>query len=266
LIIFRVDYSSEIGYGHLKRSLVYAKQFRDVVYVSKAKENLTPYKFYSIQNENEFFEIVKKLKSQEVIVDNYNFTINYQKEFKKLFPNIKLSIFDDTYEECFCDEIINHNLGVNKYRYKNPEIVKIIPPLVDERFKKLKKSRSKKDGIFVSFGGTDSTGIGFKVLKILKDKRINFYTTNANKNLKKLKRFVRIHKNIKLHIDEDVAVGMAKSKFAIITPSVISYETLYLNLSFIAIQTADNQKEVAKYLQKKRIKVIDVKRVYKIKL
>jgi UDP-2,4-diacetamido-2,4,6-trideoxy-beta-L-altropyranose hydrolase len=264
--IFRVDYSSEIGFGHLKRSLVYAKNFENVIYISKAKENLTSYKFYHIENEEEFFEIVKKLTPKEVIVDNYNFTIEYQKKFKKLFPNIKLSIFDDTYEDYFCDEIINHNLGVNKYKYKNLNIVKIISPLIDEKFIKLKNRRFKKDGIFVSFGGTDASGIGLKVLKFLKDKKINFYTTSANKNLKKLKRFANLHKNIKLYIDEDVALGMAKSEFGILTPSVISYEALYLNLPFIAIQTADNQKEVAKYLRKKRIKVINVKRIYKIKL
>jgi UDP-2,4-diacetamido-2,4,6-trideoxy-beta-L-altropyranose hydrolase len=264
--IFRVDYSSEIGFGHLKRSLVYAKNFKDVVYVSKAKNNLTPYKFYHIDNEEEFFEIVKKLNPKEVIVDNYNFTFNYQKEFKRLFPKIKLTIFDDTYGDYFCDEIVNHNLGVNKYKYKNPEIVKIIPPLINEKFIKLKNKRFKKEGIFVSFGGTDASGVGIKVLKLLKDKKINFYTTSANKNIKKLKRFAKLHKNIKLRIDEDVALGMAKSEFGIITPSVITYEALYLNLPFIAIQTVDNQKEVIKYLRKNRIKVIDVKRVYKIKL
>jgi UDP-2,4-diacetamido-2,4,6-trideoxy-beta-L-altropyranose hydrolase len=138
--------------------------------------------------------------------------------------------------------------------------------LIDEKFIKLKNKRFKKEGIFISFGATDDSGIGLKVLKIFKNKKINFYTTSANQNLKKLKRFSKLHKNIKLHIDEDVAIGIAKSEFGIITPSVISYEALYLNLPFIAIQTDNNQKALAKYLRKKRIKVIDVKRVYKIKL
>jgi UDP-2,4-diacetamido-2,4,6-trideoxy-beta-L-altropyranose hydrolase len=263
--IFRVDYSSEIGFGHLKRSLVYAKNFKDVVYISKADKNLTPYKFYHINNEKEFFELVKKLTPKEVIVDNYNFTFNYQKEFKRLFPNIKLTIFDDTYGDYFCDEIINHNLGVNKFKYKTPEKVKIIPPLIDEKFIKLKNRKFKKDGIFVSFGATDSAGIGLKVLKLLKNKKINFYTTSANKNIKKLKRFAKLNKNIKLHINEDVALGMAKSKFAIITPSVISYEARFLKLPFFAIQIADNQKEIAKYFKKKRIRVIKISEIRKLK-
>jgi UDP-2,4-diacetamido-2,4,6-trideoxy-beta-L-altropyranose hydrolase len=58
---------------------------------------------------------------------------------------------------------------------------------------------------------------------------------------------------------------MAKSEFGIITPSVISYEALYLNLPFIAIQTANNQKEVAKYLRKNRYLVMDKLNKQKLK-
>ena len=58
---------------------------------------------------------------------------------------------------------------------------------------------------------------------------------------------------------------MANSKFGIITPSVISYEAIYMKLPFVAIKTAKNQKDVAMYL-KKRYKVIDAKKLYTIKL
>ena len=36
MTIFRVDFGSKIGLGHLKRSLVYAKRFDDVIYISKS--------------------------------------------------------------------------------------------------------------------------------------------------------------------------------------------------------------------------------------
>ncbi len=258
MTIFRVDFGSEVGLGHLKRSLVYAKRFDKVVYVSKSNEkDLVPYPLYSVLNEENFFEIVKNLNPKQVIVDNYAFTIEYQKEFKKLFPHIKLSCFDDEYKEYFCDEIINHNLGVNINRYKNPKIVKIILPLIREEFYYAKIKKFKKEGIFISLGGTDSKGLILKILKLLKHKKINLYITTENKNLKKLKRYIKIHRNIKIHINKDVAKGIAKSKFGIITPSVISYEALYMKLPFIAIQTAENQKEVAKYLKRKRIKVLN---------
>ena len=229
-----------------------------MIYVSKSNEKeFVPYPLKTIQNEEEFFNIVKKIQPKQVIVDNYEFNLEYQKQFKKLFPDIKLSCFDDEYKEYFCDEIINHNLGVNINKYKNPKIVKIISPLIREEFQIAKKKRYKKDGIFISLGGSDSNGLTIKILKLFKNQNINLYTTSANKNLKKLKRYAKIHKNIKLNINKDIAEGMAKSKWGIITPSVISYEALFMKLPFIAIQTANNQKEIAKYLHKKRIKIIN---------
>ncbi len=85
-----------------------------------------PYPLITIKDEDEFFAQVKKLKPKEVVVDNYNFTYNNEKDFKKRFSHIKLSIFDDDYREHFCDEIINHNISAKKENYPNPKIVKII--------------------------------------------------------------------------------------------------------------------------------------------
>ena len=257
MIIFRVDFDAKIGLGHLKRTLVYAKQFNEVIYVSKSdQKELIPYPLKTVQNEEEFFDIVKRLQPKQVIIDNYNFTLKNQKRFKAIFPDIKLSIYDDEYKEYCCDEILNVAPFANKKKYKNPKIVKIINPPIREEFYKVKKLRIKKDGIFVSFGGTDANNLTLKVLKLLKKKKINLYITSLNQNLKKIKRYAFIHKNIKLHIDKDVAIGMAKSKFAIITPSTIAYEAMFMDLPFIAIQTAQNQKEFVKYMKKYRIRVI----------
>jgi len=272
VIVLRIDFNSEIGLGHLKRQETFIKKWRMEngewrIICKECDKNLTKLPVIKIKDEKEFFEKVKKLNPKEVIVDNYNFTIEYEKKFKELFPNIKLTIFDDEYKEHFCDEIINHNLNARKEKYKNPEIVKIIKPLISEEFKKYKKRRFRKKGIFISFGATDAKGIGLRVLKELKKTKpfVNFYTTSANKNLNKLKRFCRINKWCKLHIDKNIAIGMAKSKFAIITPSTICYEAMYMNLNFIAIKVAGNQEGLAMYLKSKRIKVLNIREIYKLR-
>ena len=155
--------------------------------------------------------------------------------------------------------MINHNLGVNINKYKNPNIIKVISPLIE--IPKIK--RYKKEGVFVAIGAVDNKGVILKLIKIAK-KKLNIYTTSQNKNLKKLKRLAKIYKH-NLYIDKDTKIGMLKSEFGIITPSVLSYEALALDLKFIAIQTVKNQTQIAKYLKKKRIKVIDYKRLYKLK-
>ena len=237
-----------------------------LIICKECDEKLTKLPIIRIKNEEEFFKKVKELKPNEVIVDNYNFTLENEKEFKSLFSNIKLIVFDDTYERHFADLIINHNLGTKKEKYEKPEKVKIIKPLIRDEFKKAKRKKFKKDGIFISLGGSDSKGLTLKVLKILKSlkPKINLYITSANKDLEKIKKFAFLNIWVHLHINEDVAIGMAKSKFGIITPSVISYEAIFMNLEFLAIQTADNQKEVAKYL-KRKYKVIDEREIKKIK-
>ena len=268
MVILRIDFSSKIGLGHLRRQEAYIqrKNIKNLVVLCKeCNEKLTKLPIIKIKNEEEFFKKVKELNPKEVIVDNYNFTYEDEKKFKELFPHIKLTVFDDTYEKHFADVIINHNLGAKKEKYENPEKVKIIKPLIRKEFKKIKKRKFKKEGIFISLGGSDAKGLTLKVLKILKPikPKVNLYITSANKNLDKIKKFAFLNKWVNLHIDEDVALGMAKSEFGIITPSVISYEAIFMDLNFLAIKTADNQKEVAKYL-KRKYKVINENEINKI--
>jgi len=271
LQLLRVDFSSEIGFGHLKRASLFSEKLKMknekvIIICKECEQRYTDIPIIKIKNEDGFFEKVKELKPDKVIIDNYNFTYEDEKKFKKLFPYIKLICFDDTYEKHCCDEIINHNLGVNINKYDNPQKVKIIKPLVGENFKKAKKRRYKKKGIFISFGGTDAKGIGLKVLRQLKNcgLRVDFYTTSANKNLDKLKKFCFLNRWCRLHIDEDVAEGMAKSEFGVITPSTVAYEAIYMGLDFIAVEVAENQKEISKYLKQKRIKVLNVRDIRKI--
>jgi len=124
--IIRIDFNSKIGLGHLKRQETFiseklkVKSKKFIIICKECDENLTKLPVIKIKNEEEFFEKVKELKPKEVIVDNYNFTFENEKRFKNLFPNIKLTVFDDTYETHFCDEIVNCNLYAKKEKYKVP--------------------------------------------------------------------------------------------------------------------------------------------------
>ena len=255
MTIFRVDFGTDVGMGHLMRSLVFAKRFNDVVYLSKSdKKELVPYELVTIESEEEFFEQVERLKPKQVIVDNYNFTLEDEKEFKKRFPHIKLSVFDDDYREHHCDEIINHNISADTSRYPNPDIVTIIPPLIREEFHKEKAmQREKIYDVFVAMGGTDVANLNIPILKTLpKSFKIALVTTSANAHLQELKNYIAQRQHIHLHIDsKEIAKLMNQSKLAIITPSVILHEVLFIELPFIAIQSAANQHEITNYLKKR---------------
>jgi len=259
MTIFRVDFGNDIGLGHLKRSLVYAKNFKEVFYISKSdKKEFVPYPLITIKEEEEFFFHIKKLQPCEVIIDNYAFTCKDEKKFKKLYPHIKLTVFDDDYREHFCDKIINHNVSADKNRYKNPDIVKIIPPLIRDEFIEEKKiQRSKIYDIFLCMGGSDTCNLSIPILKTLPSHlNIILLTTSTNTNLKALQAFVLNKKNISLHVNSnEMAKLLHQSKFAIITPSVIVHEVLYMEIPFIAIKTEQNQDDIYKYLKNNQYNV-----------
>ena len=169
---------------------------------------------------------------------------------------------DDTYEEHYCDILLNHNIYADNARYKSlvPEFCEIRCgseyTLIRDEFKKIeiKKRPINKDRpvIFVSLGGSDINNVGLAVLAMLTEFNhlvVNLATTSSNKNIKKLQGFALQHQNINICINCNVAEMMNQSDVAIITPSVIAYESMYLDLPFLAIQTADNQRYISEYLE-----------------
>jgi spore coat polysaccharide biosynthesis predicted glycosyltransferase SpsG len=174
--------------------------------------------------------------------------------------------------------IYNHNISAKSEKYKNlvPDFCQIKAgskyTLIREEFQKAKqkyrwKQRNKVKTVFLAMGGADTSNLSFKIIKLIpKNIKINLVTTTANKNLAKLRKFAFLNKNIKLHINTNkMAEIMANSNFAIVTPSVILHEVLFMKLPFLAIQTADNQKDMTKYLKQNRFEVLGKFKKNKIK-
>ena len=262
MIILRIDFSSKIGLGHLKRQEAFIKKFsmdnrKWIIVCKECDEKLTNLPIIKIKNEEEFFEIVRKLKPKEVIVDNYEFTIEYEKKFKKFFPDIKLIVFDDTYENHFCDMVINHNIYAKKEKYKNkvPKFTKIIcngPYLREEFYIEKNKTYPNRNQVLIAIGGADNKNLTPKIIDVLRDFefKIAVLTTTANKNLNILKKI----DDIELYINSNnVAKLIKQSNLIITTPSVLLNEVYFLNKDFIAIKTAENQKEMINFLKEKNL-------------
>ena len=281
-ILVRADSSSYIGTGHIMRDLVLVKQFihDNIIF---ATQNLNgninykiaeeEYKLVILKNNNfeELNQLIKELNIDMIIIDHYNINYNFEKELKKENPNLKIFVFDDTYERHHCDILLNHNIYAKEKKY-----IKLVPKecelrcgskytLLRDEFKdaKIQKTKEIKDKkiktIFVAMGGADHSNININILKVVnkirkknkKNIKVNIVSTNANKNLEKLKNFCKNKKWINLQINSnEVAKLMSKSDFAIVTPSVTANEIFYLDLPMITIKTAKNQKEMYKYLKK----------------
>jgi UDP-2,4-diacetamido-2,4,6-trideoxy-beta-L-altropyranose hydrolase len=287
-IAFRVDSSSNIGLGHLMRCLVLAEQYKqyNVLFFSQDLNGNANKKIIDkgyklvLLNDNSIDELTKKIdlfNISNIVFDHYSIDYKFEKKVKEKNGTHILS-FDDVYKKHYCDILLNHNIYAKAENYKNlvPKFCEIRCgkkyTLIRDDFKEveLKKSTNEKKEIkiLISLGATDSNNIGLKVLKSIieiKNVEISFVTTNSNNNILKLKNFANKNKNINIYVDCNIAEKMSQSDIAIITPSVIAHEAMFLKLPFITIKTADNQLFMHQYLLENNFQALDLNELDQLK-
>lgn len=273
-ILFRADSSSTIGTGHIMRDLVLASQYRNsnIVFAvrdldeninNKIKESGYCLEIIKSNDLTELIDLINKYAIDLVVFDHYDIDYEYEKTLKEK-TGVTILSFDDTYEKHYCDILLNHNIGANQKKYKGlvpsgcelrcgPKYTLLRDEFRNEktRFNFFEKKKMKT--VFIAMGGADSFNINIKILKILKpfkDLKINLVTTSANRNLDSLKKYISKNRNVHMHINSnEIARLINNSDFAIITPSVIVNEIVFMRLPFIAIYVTDNQKEIYEYLK-----------------
>ena len=280
-VLFRADSSSKIGIGHIMRDLVlaskYAKQGADITFATQdLKGNINQkilnsgykVKILKSNSKKELVKLLKKLSLNMLVIDHYK--IGHKKEkYIKANTNIKILSFDDTYEKHYCDILLNHNIGADKTRYKDL-VSSACKVKCGSKYTLIRDEfiKEKKKVIFLAMGGADHSNINIDILKVLKkfkNVKVNLVTTTANKNLDKLKKYVKTKEWIFLHVETNkIANLMSESDLAIVTPSVVLNEVYFMELPFIAIKTANNQKDIYNYLQKNNFLVM--KRINPLKL
>ena len=293
-ILFRADSSSTIGTGHIMRDLVLATQYKDanITFVTQdldgninhkiteAGYNLVVLKSkvansgcetnFPVNDIKELNKLIKKLNINLLVIDHYGIDYKFEKKLKFRNPKLKILAFDDTYLKHHCDIVLNHNISGDKKKYKGkvPKYCELRcgsrytllrEEFLQEMSKQYKKSKKQKT-VFLAMGGADHSNLNIKILKVLSEFKniyIEVVTTNANKNINELKKYVKGKENILLHVNSNsIAKLMKKSDFAIVTPSVTVNEVYFMNIPFIAIQTASNQYDMYKYLKNKKFLVL----------
>ena len=276
-ILFRADSSSTIGTGHIMRDLVLASQYKDantVFAVQDLEGNINHkiveagYKIEILNSNNieELDKLIKKHNIDMIIIDHYGIDYEYEKQLKIQNPTLKILSFDDTYEKHHCDILLNHNISADEKRYKDlvPETCELrcgskYTLLREEFYHEKAIKREKIYDVFIAMGGADTQNLNIQLLELLPTYfKVAVVTTTANENLEALKAYVKDKEHIDLHINStQIAKLMNESRFAIVTPSVTVNEVYFMELPFLAIKTADNQKELFAYLLKEHFLVIE---------
>lgn len=261
--LIRADSSSTIGLGHIMRDLVLAKEFEgEVLFACQHLEgNITqqiPYKVKILQSNDvdELISLIHSLHVNLLVIDHYGIDAFFEQKIKEA-TGVKILSVDDTYESHHCDILLNHTICADASRYAN-----LVPKgcelrcgsaytLIRDEFKKEKNIvREKIYDVLIAMGGSDAGNLTVEILKTLSESlHVSILTTSANAHLSELQHFVEALPNITLHVNSnEVAKIMNQSKLAIVTPSGIVHEVLFMELPFIAIKVAPNQDDMVVYL------------------
>lgn len=270
-LLIRADSSSQIGLGHIMRDLVLAKQYPDATVIFACQDlagniiDRIPYPVHILASNTpeELIEYIISNDVNVVVFDHYGIDEAYEKQVKEQTGVTILSL-DDTYRPHHCDILFNPNIYAKSERYQF-----IVPqhcdvqcghPLIREEFKTAKQEpKPSTDTIFISMGGSDPVNLSMDILQALPaHEHVNLVTTSSNPHLESLRHYANHHPNIRLHINtSNIAHIMHESAFAIITPSSIAHEVMFMEVPFIAIQSADNQSEYVAYMKREGLNVME---------
>ena len=283
-VYIRADGNTEIGLGHVIRSLALASMLKNDFDCIFATRFLTPY----IKKEAEFscVEIIKLpeegdehfnsflslLTGTEIVVlDNYFYSTEYQQSIKA--KGCKLVCIDDIHDKHFvADIVINHAGGVNKELYSSASYTALYTgteyALLRPAFMTRKKTQG--DSIFIAMGGADKNNDTLKILELLNKININktCFVVIGDAYLHKIPLYeycdntkldIRILKNLTA---EDLSEIMCQCQYAICPPSTTSYEYLSLRGGELYVKViADNQNDLYEFFVKNNL-AFDISEIF----
>lgn len=269
-VAIRADGGTDIGMGHIMRSLSLAKQFKKagykVYFLTKHKNGIEKiksegFKFIQLKSDNsldtetqELIDILSKGSINLLIIDSYNVNRKY---FLSLKQNVdRLAYIDDLNKFVYpVDILINGNITaeyMNYTKYADNELMLLGARynLIREEFKNIHERHINRDvsEIMVTTGGGDPYNLSCKITEIMLscrvfDKvRINIVIGNAFTNRHYLRYLKERYKNIFLYENvKHMSSIMLRSDIAISAGGSTLYELCACGTPTLAFIMADNQ-------------------------
>lgn len=272
-ILFRADGNSQVGLGHITRSLALAdvlKEHFEIYFLVQEPSQEVIAQIHEVtqniivlpQTQNflsEAQEIAQKyLTGKEIVVlDGYNFQTEYQKILKT--TGVKLVCIDDLHAWHFvADVVINHAGGVRESDYSCEPYTKLCLGLAYALLRRpfleatnQERVIEKIENVFICFGGSDPHNFTEKALKACIEaqvfREIHVVVGSAYTHFASLQNLTIEEKNVFLYQNlnaQDLCLVMQKCHLGIVPASSIAYECLAVGMYLIVGYYVENQKAI----------------------
>ncbi|WPC41017.1 UDP-2,4-diacetamido-2,4,6-trideoxy-beta-L-altropyranose hydrolase [Clostridium sp. JS66] len=272
-ICIRADGGSNIGMGHIIRTIVLAQEFKnrgnEVFYACKVDKTLSEkYKAGIEKIKEEGFEVIelneKSLKNDIrninadcIITDSYDVDEEYFDIVKESFK-VSGCLDDENICKYFnVDFLINQNPYAETLNYKVNSCTKMLLgtkyAILRDEFRNVKKKNINKyiRDIMITVGGSDNNNLSEKIIKSfknLKECNIHLVVGSGFKYKDELKKYES--NNIKLYENVIMSKLMKRCDVAVSSCGSTLYELAACGTPTIGIVVADNQVMAAKAMDK----------------
>lgn len=259
-IAIRAEGGSNIGMGHIMRTLVLAKELslnNEVFYICKnISENksgiieIEKNGFYVYYFEKNILELLTNIDVDILITDSYNVNKDYFIGIRKLV-NYAIYIDDINSFDYPVDLVINQNINAEDFNYcQKYKLLGLRYLMLREEFRNIPRKFIKKQvsDIMITMGGADTVGFTKTIVNWIKNLNFNFHVI-IGPSFKDIDYFRSMNfDNIKLYFNAKMIKVMKKCDLAVSASGSSIYELLASGIPSLSVVIADNQINISKKL------------------